>query len=189
MAALNGLITVKILRGCTWNDPSYSAKSSGLHKLLPFPSFSKQRGFEVAGTRCAEDDDVDDGDDVDDIDDGDEDDDVDDGDEDDNVSYESQNLSKPVNNLRAVPLRVRVPAGLRQNSWAIDLHRVPLAIFLRPLHWNSNDDLNNKAILSDTISIMTINKLEHTIIGLKRENPSWNSLSNNLWQQGDRLPW
>ena len=63
-----------------------------------------------------------------------EDDDVDDGDEDDDVSYESENLSKPVNNLRAVSLRVRVPAGLRRNSWAIHLHRVPLAIFLRPLH-------------------------------------------------------
>ena len=54
------------MRGCTWNDPSYSAKSSGLHKLPPFPSFSKRRGFEVAGTRCAEDDHDDDGDDGDD---------------------------------------------------------------------------------------------------------------------------
>ena len=55
--------------GCTWNDPSYSAKSSGRHKLPPVPSFSKRRGFEVAGTRCAEDDDADDDDDDDDVDD------------------------------------------------------------------------------------------------------------------------
>ena len=78
--------------------------------------------------------DADDVDDVDVVDDGDEDDDFDDGDEYDDVGYESQNLSKPVNNLRAVSLRVRVPAGLRRNSWTIHLHRVPLAIFLRPLH-------------------------------------------------------
>ena len=163
------------MRGCTWNDPSYSAKSSGRHKLPPVPSFSKRRGFEVAGTRCAEDNHVDD--------------DVDDGDDVDDVSYESQNLSKPVNNLRAVPLRVRVPTGLRRNSWAISLHRIPLAIFVLPIHWNNDDEVNNKSIFSYTINIMTINKLESTIIGLKGENPSWNSLSNNLWQQGDRLPW
>ena len=101
----------------------------------------------------------------------------------------SQNLSKPVYNLRAVPLRVRVPTGLRRNSWAISLHRIPLAIFVLPIHWNNDDEVNNKSIFSYTINIMTINKLERTIIGLKRENPSWNSLSNNLWQQGDRLPW
>ena len=65
------------MRG-TWNDPSYFAKSSGLHKLPPFPSFSKRRGFEVAGARCAEDDHVDDGDDDDDGDD------VDDNNDDDN---------------------------------------------------------------------------------------------------------
>ena len=67
--------------GCTWNDPSYSAKSSGRHKLPPVPSFSKRRGFEVAGTRCAEDDDADDDDDDDDVDDVDDGDDVDDVDD------------------------------------------------------------------------------------------------------------
>ena len=81
MLIKNNLITIIILRGCTWNDPSYSAKSSGRHKLPPVPSFSKRRGFEVAGTRCAEDDHVDDGDDGDD---------VDDGDDDDDISYESR---------------------------------------------------------------------------------------------------